>query len=289
MKAPLVSVICLCYNHQEYIVEAMESVLHQSYSNVELIVVDDASTDGSQEVIRAFCEDKPAIKQVLLDNNLGNCAAFNRGWRLASGKYIIDLAADDYLLPKRLAIGVEMLESRGPEFGVHFANVRLVDRRGKMISEHLSSNFYQPVPEGFIFKQLLEKYFINPAGMMIANTVLEDISGYDESLAYEDFDLWVRSSSKFQYCYSPEVLVVKRQLSGSHSSNQYKYGSKMLVSTFKVCEKAYDLCRETDDYRALRRRLKFEMRQSIQSLNLRIAWEFLSLLRKTNKRIREVS
>jgi glycosyltransferase involved in cell wall biosynthesis len=289
MKAPLVSVICLCYNHQEFIVEAIESVLHQSYSNVELIVVDDASTDGSQEVIRAFCEDKPAVKQVLLDKNLGNCAAFNKGWRLASGKYIIDLAADDYLLPERLSIGVEMLEARDPEFGVHFANVRLVDRQGKMIEEHLSSNFYQPVPEGFVFKQLLEKYFINPAGMMIANAVLEDMSGYDESLAYEDFDLWVRSSSKFQYCYSPEVLVVKRQLSGSHSSNQYKFGSKMLASTFKVCEKAYDLCRDRDDYKALRRRLDYEMRKSLQSLNLRIARQFLSLLKKTSMRIREVS
>ena len=74
---PLVSVICLCYNHSKYVVESLESVLSQSYANIELIIVDDASTDDSQSVIKSFVESLPRVRFIPLTNNNGNCRMFH--------------------------------------------------------------------------------------------------------------------------------------------------------------------------------------------------------------------
>src|SRR5688500_3802276 len=102
MTDPLVSVICLCYNQARFIREAVASVFAQSYRNVELIIVDDASTDNSASVIRAMVAENPAIRCLLLNQNVGNCKAFNKGLTLSKGDYIIDLAADDVLVPQRI-------------------------------------------------------------------------------------------------------------------------------------------------------------------------------------------
>src|SRR5687767_6161263 len=109
MIDPLVSVICLCYNQARFVREAVASVLAQTYPHVELIIVDDASTDDSAAVIRSIVQDNPAIRCLVLEKNVGNCKAFNTGLSLAKGDYIIDLAADDLLLPRRIESGVQAL------------------------------------------------------------------------------------------------------------------------------------------------------------------------------------
>ncbi|HHL53227.1 MAG TPA: glycosyltransferase family 2 protein, partial [Flammeovirgaceae bacterium] len=92
---PLVSVICLSYNHAAYVGEAIASVLAQNYPRVELIVVDDGSSDASVSAIKQALAGKKDIKFIALQENIGNCRAFNLAWRQAQGDYIIDLAADD--------------------------------------------------------------------------------------------------------------------------------------------------------------------------------------------------
>lgn len=289
MDKPLVSVICLCFNQAKFVTAAINSVIEQDYQNVELIVVDDASTDGSRELIEKFLSDKPEVRTIFLRTNLGNCAAFNKGWQSANGKYIIDLAADDLLLPERLSRGVSALEEHGETYGVHYCDAQIIDDVGNQVTEHLTNELIHPVPEGIIFKELLGRYFINPVTMMIANKLIEDLKGYDESLSYEDFDLWVRSSKQYRYCYSPEILVAKRKLPGSHSSGQYRFKSKMLGSTFRVCQKAYKLCETKDEFVALRKRVSYEMKKSFQSLNLNVGIEFFSLRRKISNRLKELS
>lgn len=84
---PLVSIICLCHNQKDYVQAAIRSVLSQTYSNLELIVVDDASTDGSVEVIEKVIQGHGDISFLKLDENIGNCRAFNRGFHVSKGKY----------------------------------------------------------------------------------------------------------------------------------------------------------------------------------------------------------
>src|SRR6478609_11745406 len=111
MQPPLVTIICLCYNQHRFVEEAIHSILNQSYRNIQVIVVDDASTDTSAQTIRDIVIKNPEIIFIPLQENLGNCKAFNRGLAEAQGEYIIDFAADDILLPNRIALGVEHFEN----------------------------------------------------------------------------------------------------------------------------------------------------------------------------------
>src|SRR6478609_1618577 len=97
MESPLISVICICYNHAAFVVEAMDSVRSQNYPYIQLIVCDDASTDTSKDVIKAYLKD---LDILFIDHavNLGNCRTFNEALSFANGKYVIDLAADDKLV-----------------------------------------------------------------------------------------------------------------------------------------------------------------------------------------------
>ena len=92
----------------------------------------------------------------------------------------------------RVATGVEELEQHGEEYGIHFTDARLSAKDGDSIGLHLTPEFLEPVPQGMIFKEILSRYFINPVSMMMTDKMLKILGGYDEELAYEDFDLWVR-------------------------------------------------------------------------------------------------
>ena len=285
-RSPLVAVICLCYNHEQYVVEAIDSVLSQTYDNIELIVVDDASTDNSQQVIKAHLQKFSDVKFIGLSDNVGNCKAFNIGWQASNGEYVIDLAADDILFRERVSVGVDAFNKNSPDYGVHFTDAQMINRERTIIRDHRTTSFFsQEVPQGIIFRVLLSKYFINPVTMMYSKTMLDYLGGYDETLAYEDFDLWIRSSKKFKYCYTDQILVSKRILRRSYGGKQYRPASKILPSTFKVCQKAYAICEDHDDFMALLTRINYELKMSIYSLNWITALNFLKLRKKVMNRI----
>ena len=124
MQTPLVSVICLCYDHARFVEEAIQSVLAQTYKNIQVIVVDDASTDNSVAVIRDVISrsGRTDIEFLSLSENIGNCSAFNRGLALAKGEYIIDLATDDYIAPDRIERQVKFFSSLDESYGVIFSD-----------------------------------------------------------------------------------------------------------------------------------------------------------------------
>ena len=233
---PLVSVICLCHNQAPYVKEAISSVLNQSYKDIELIIVDDGSTDESKEVITSAIGDTDTLF-ISNSKSEGNCKAFNKGFRESRGSYIIDLAADDALLPSRIMEGLKTFQKK--EIGVEFCNVMNIDRHGKQLDVHFKKGI--DVPEGGIYRHLIERYIISPPGMMIQRKVLEDLNGYDEFLHYEDFDFWIRSSRTHEYGYTNNVLVNKRILKHSHSKSQFKFRNKHQKSTLEVCEKILEL------------------------------------------------
>ncbi|MEP1032943.1 glycosyltransferase [Ekhidna sp.] len=278
-QLPLVSVVCLCHNHLSHLRRSIQSVLSQSYPYVELIVVDDGSTDGSKEMIQAIIEDKN-IQYIDIPSSIGNCTAFNLGFEKTKGAYIIDLAADDVLLPERIMKGINSFLNS--DAGVTFCDVMNLDENGVELGTHFKRNrndvLIENVPEGDIYVELIERYFISPPGMMIKREVIEELSGYDESLSYEDFDFWIRSSRNWQYSFTDDVLVQKRKLSGSLSEQQFRYKSKHQKTTLKVCQKIKELNRSGEEKSALRRRCLYEMRQCIRQGNFRLIPEFLKLL-----------
>jgi glycosyltransferase involved in cell wall biosynthesis len=267
----LVTVICVCYNHEEFVRDAVQSVLDQSYKDIELIVVDDGSADGSVDVIRSM-----NVRCIDLKNNGGYCAAFNTAWRESKGEFVIDLAADDELLPNRVQLGVDEFSRRDESFGIQFGDA--------LYSNGLlhSQRFPNP-PEGDVYLDLIKNYFICAPSMMTRRSVLTMLNGYDESLAYEDFDFWIRSSRHFKYFYTPEVLVKKRIVKGSLSDKQFKKGSPQQTSTYRVCEKILALNQSQEENDALRHRLRYELKHSLLRFDFALARRYYDLLNKVSQ------
>ena len=125
MKTPLVSIVCLSFNHVNYVADAIDSVLNQTFKDYELILIDDASTDGTQDVLKDYISRNPHVKCSLIQENIGNCKAFNLGLQVAEGKYIIDLSADDMLLPDRLEFQIEAFEKLDDSYAMCFYRCNL--------------------------------------------------------------------------------------------------------------------------------------------------------------------
>lgn len=278
MNQPLVSVICVCYNHARFVVEALDSVVNQTYKNIELIVIDDGSDDGSGKIIKQWVAQHPATIMLLNGKNLGYCITFNKAFRFAKGDYIIDLSADDLLLPQRIEEGVKLFQSQGLNCDVIFSDARYIDKQGKELHLH-SDNFpHDSIPQGEIYKDLIKRYFICSPTMMIRKEVLVKLNGYDESLAFEDFDLWIRASRDYEFYYSPNVFVKKRIVNSSLSKKQFTRGDTQRWSTLKVCAKIKSLNRTIEERVALRKRLWYEIRLSLQLGDFALAWQFSKLL-----------
>ncbi|WPP53503.1 glycosyltransferase family 2 protein [Catalinimonas niigatensis] len=270
MSQPLVTIICLCYNHEKFIVESLTSVWKQAYEHIEVIIVDDCSTDDSVAIIQSYLATYPSpfpLKTLFLKQNLGNCAAFNRGWKMAKGEYIIDLATDDILLPKRVSSQVAHFQQLPEDYGVVFTESKYIDATGRDLGYHYDKQYkhIRPIPTGDIYQEVLSRYFISSPTMMIRKEVLQYLGGYDEQLAYEDFDFWVRSSRKYKYTYLDECTTLVRKLESSLSKGIYKKGDRQLHSTFLVCQKAKSLNKTLAEQEALIKRVKSEIRQSVFS------------------------
>ena len=120
--------------------------------------------------------------------------------------------------------------------------------------------------------------------MMMRRDVLNELGGYDETLAYEDFDFWVRSSRLYRYAYIDEVLTLKRQLPNSLSAQVVLPDNTLLRSTLVVCYKAYDRCITPEEYQALARRIRTCMRKAFYAEQFDLVLQYGKLLHKMAKR-----
>ncbi len=283
---PKVAVICLCYNHAAYVQESLKSVLKQTFKNWELIIVDDASVDKSVEQIEQFVLINPEIQIQTIYNqeNIGNCRSFNKALALTDAEYIIDLAADDILFPNRLTIGVANMEA-SPEVAINFSNATYINPEGRDLHNHYpvdeSGKSTVLVPEGKVFENIIKNYFICSPTMMYRASYLKQIGGYDENLAYEDFDLKIQLSRIYPFSYSDQILVKKRILKSAMSQNQYRKGNKQLDSTFIISEKIFNLIKNKEEKNALLQRLSFEAKQALIFRRLFLFFKFSSLWFKT--------
>ncbi|QRR01748.1 glycosyltransferase [Dyadobacter sandarakinus] len=281
-KQPLVSVIVTAYNHELYIQEALISVFQQTYRQIEVIVIDNGSTDHTLGVLECQQEILPYFKLIRNNSNYGLCKAFNQGLALAGGKYIIDLSGDDTLMPERIAHQVALFESLPDDYAVVFSNAAYMDAEGRELRKHFpvgkNGCALRRVPSGDVYKNILQRYFICTPTMMIRTSVLRQLGGYDESLCFEDFDFWIRSAVRFKYFYQDEILTRKRILPKSLASRVYQKGSGMLDSYYAVCNKAYDLNRDQEEFDLLAARIRTFIRKCLYAQEFELALRFRKLL-----------
>jgi glycosyltransferase involved in cell wall biosynthesis len=285
---PGVVIVALCHNHAPFLRAALDSIRAQTYPQLEVWLVDDASTDGSPEILREYAAQNPTWHLLLLAANVGNCRAFNLAFRQSQGEFIIDFATDDVLLPTRVAQQVAQFQAASAEVGVVYSNCELMDEASRPLGLHHrpdGAGGLTPRPaSGWVFAEVLRRYFISTPTMMMRRACLNSLGGYDETLTYEDFDFWVRASRDWQFLYLDAVTTRKRKHPRSMSARAYRRHDPYLASTIRVCDKALDLSRNAPEREALAVRLRWEMRKALRHRHAAQARELYALLCQTGHR-----
>jgi glycosyltransferase involved in cell wall biosynthesis len=264
-EKPIVSVICLCYNHSEFVIECLNSILNQTYKNIEIIIVDDCSTDKSVAVINDFLYTNSNIQFIANSINLGSTKSFNQALKIAKGEYIIDLATDDVLLLNCVELQLAKFKnSTLNNLGIVYGNAENILENGIHDSYYYDVNTIKKVinsrQKGDIYTQVLaggDSYC--SASAMIKKSVYDDLNGYDETLVYEDLDFWIRASRKYNIDFIDEILMQKRIVKNSLGSQFFNKNHKINYSTYLILKKAIGLNRNKAEDLALLKRVHYEI------------------------------
>ena len=199
---PKVSVIIPTHNRLPMLTEAIRSVLKQDFEDFELIVVDDASTDGTIEEIRKF---GGRVRLLQHPENRGVSAARNKGILHARGKYIAFLDSDDQWVKGKLRIQVNFLDEN-PHYPLCYTDEIWI-RRGKRVNPMVKHGKYS----GWIFEKCLPLCIISPSSAMMRKTLFSKVGLFDEALPVcEDYDFWLRISARFPIFFINKKLIIKR-------------------------------------------------------------------------------
>jgi glycosyltransferase involved in cell wall biosynthesis len=274
---PLVSVLCLSYNQKKFVEEAIQSVFNQTYPFIQLIVLDDGSSDGSAQTITRFLGDKASVVFLINETNQGYTKSLNKALSHATGEFIVDLAADDLLMPTRVEEGVSALIKAGTKFGVNFSDAEIIAEDGHFVGVHSEKFPHQSIPQGDVYKDIVRRYFICPPTMLFRKSVIDHLGGYDDSLAFEDFDFLVRAARDCHFCYTQKPLVKRRLVDQSMSQKQFRKGDPQRVSTFRVCEKINKMNETIDEEEALKKRIRYEFLLSVKLGDFSLAVKFVRL------------
>jgi len=211
-QTPRTTVIITSFNYAEYLRQAIDSVLAQTDTDFELLIVDDGSTDESAAYAGAYLD--PRI-QVVVQPHRGTGAARNAGLRAARGRYIAFLDADDVWVPEKLAMQSELLDRRA-DIGLVYACFGVIDADRRMLSSGRS--FFGAKPSGAIFRHLLTGNVIGtPSTICFRRDMVADGQlAFDETGAYsEDWHFYLRTALGTRIHYLPRTLAYHRQ----HSRN----------------------------------------------------------------------
>jgi glycosyltransferase involved in cell wall biosynthesis len=212
-EADLVSVLIAAYNTERTIDETLRSVQSQSYAHLQILVIDDGSTDATAARVAALARDDPRIRLIRKPNG-GLSSARNAGLAQARGAFVAVVDADDLMHPDKLALEVAALKSCGPDVGMAYSWTWRIDQHGHLLPDGLIGYTY----EGETFAALLLQVFlISPTFRAGA---IRAIGGYNEDCKRaEDLEAYLRLTEKFDIVCVPRVLLGYRQLPHSLSRN----------------------------------------------------------------------
>ena len=198
---PRVSVVLPTFNRGWILEQAVDSVLDQDYANLELIVIDDGSTDGTKRLLSRFGDRITVIRQV----NRGVSAARNAGIRASSGELIALLDSDDTWLPGKVTVQVAFFSTHPDALVCQTAEIWI--RNGVRVNPGKRHR----KEAGMIFERSLALCLVSPSAVMMRKSLLEEVGLFDESLpACEDYDLWLRIAWKHPIHLIDQPLIVKR-------------------------------------------------------------------------------
>jgi glycosyltransferase involved in cell wall biosynthesis len=186
MKTPKVSVIMSVYNAEDTVQIAIDSILEQSFSDLEFIIVNDGSTDRTGEVLDAI--DDKRVKVVANDTNLFLAASLNKAIKMAAGEYLVRMDSDDISKPHRIELQVEFMDNNP---GIMISGTGITTFGGKQNRDYSHPQEPQHVKASLIFHSAI----FHPTAIIRRDFMLENDLFYDENIRYaQDYDLWVRAS-----------------------------------------------------------------------------------------------
>lgn len=214
MKAnPVVTYAIASYNHADYITEAIESVVNQTYLDIELIVIDDGSSDESRVKIEKLiqkCKERFVRFEYHANTNQGLCGSLNDAISWAQGTYFACLASDDFIYPGKVAEQVKYLENN-PNCAAVFGNVNIVDEKSHVIQKH------SPKEASYAFQDvLMHMHYLPAVTQLMRLSVIKQVDGYPIDIKIEDWFMWLKMSELgFQLDRLPMVVAGYRR----HASN----------------------------------------------------------------------
>lgn len=227
---PLISVIIPVYNGEKTIQETIESVLNQTFIDLELIVINDGSQDATLKVVERIQDSR---LKVFSYPNAGQSTSRNRGISLATGEYISFIDADDLWTPDKLEAQLKALQAN-PKAAVAYSWTDWIDE-----SSHNLGKGSRNTEQGEVFAKLLLNDFVaNGSNVLIRRQALNEVGGFDASVTpAEDWDMWLRLAVHYEFVAVQSPQVLYRISPNSASFNVWK----METSSLRVIEKAYTI------------------------------------------------
>lgn len=227
----MISVIIPTYNRAHLLKRAINSVLNQTYKDIEVIIVDDCSEDNTKEVVNSIESKK--IRYIRLENNSGACKARNVGIKKSSGEYIAFLDSDDEWCPDKLEKQYNYLIMN--ESNIVVCNYNYEKWNKTKLAMRKSNNF-------ITYDELLYKNYVTTGAILTKKSILEDVGFFDESMPrYQDWELALRISKKYKIGFMDEpLLTLHYQQNSITNSTSKKKKYIALEKMYKENKKGYD-------------------------------------------------
>jgi len=251
MNEPLVTVIVSAYNHEDYVEEAILSIIDQTYENIELLVFDDGSTDDTPEILERLSKKHEFYFE--RQKNIGLPATRNKGIHMAKGEYIGGIASDDAMLPTRIETLMNKMQELGNGYGLVCGDVGLIDLAGKRTMWNIGGNQFKTFM-GYYFDRrkdvndsnfgsyetFLKGNYIPAAGVLIRRSDLIRAGLYDENILIEDWDMLLKLSR-----HGTKMHFIRDEVSlyRWHDSNTVKVRRKKIqLDACKILFRELVLC-----------------------------------------------
>jgi len=222
----LVSIIAICHKHADYVIETLDSIRNQTYSNIELIIINNVK-DECESIIQSWIK-KYEIKCVFIQNErqktlTQNC---NIGLSNCNGKYFQIISCDDVLLPQKIEKQVDLFETLDEKYACVYSDLIYIDENGitdtkETLQEKKQKKWGTALcPSGNLKNELSLLSFIPAPSALLKTEILKKINGFDEKYLFEDWPMWMKlCKNKYQFTAVNEPLVKYRLIPGSLGSN----------------------------------------------------------------------
>ncbi|MGB5156070.1 MAG: glycosyltransferase [Desulfobacterales bacterium] len=223
---PEISICIPTYNRKEYLKETLKSIFDQTYSNYEIVIVDDGSTDGTEQMLKK----EGFTVRYHWQKNSGDATARNKLIELARGKHITFIDSDDLLIPDAVERMADIVKRESGDVVVYGSYIG-IDEHGNETKKSTRKLY-----SGHVTQYLFQDIFIHSCGSMFPKKVLDSMDGFDTSLhVCSDYDLWLRLSLKCRFFALSEPTFKRRR----HSSNLSAASFNNILTELKVLERFY--------------------------------------------------